>query len=174
MNLNLRFLRFLIVTSLFAAFIIALIPQSAYAANSPSASRQSEWIVPVFVPDITSLPELNNDNWIDLADLPSSDRPESSFQGFLLPNINAIYTGDKSVIESLTANCSTILVDYREATSDELSELPIEKIVAIGICGPQARIVTTAAFATTGNPTLIAADLMEFVALAKAYGYDKK
>ena len=154
--------------------MVALMPQNAHAETSYSTSEQSEWIVPIFVPDIAEYQELNNDNWIDLADLPTSDRAESSFQGFLLPHINAIYTGHQSVIESLTANCSIIIIDYKETTKDELSALPIEKIVAIGICGPQVRIVTTSVLTAYTNPALIAANLMEFVALAKASGYDKK
>lgn len=165
---------FAAVTSLFVVIMVAFMPQTAQAETSSTASEPSEWIVPIFVPDIASLPEVDNDNWINLADLPTSDRPENSFQGFLLPNINAIYARHKSIIESLTANCSIILIDYKECTSAELAALPLEKIAAVGICGPQARIVTTSALTTGGNPTLISTDLMEFVALAKAAGYDKQ
>ena len=165
---------FLFVTSIFIAIVAAIMPQQARAEISQSASEQSEWVVPIFLPDIGAVAELNTDNWIDLADLPSSDRSESSYNGFLLPHINAVYTKLKSVIESLTANCSIILIDYNEATSDELSALPVDQIAAIGICGPQARIVTTSALSSGSNPALISADLMEFVALAKASGYDKK
>ena len=164
---------FLVVTSMFVAFTVAFMAQNVHAESSPSNSEQSEWIVPIFLPDIASFPELNNDNWIDLADLPTSDRPESSFQGFLLPYINAVYTRHKSIIESLTANCSIILVDYKEATRDDVSALSFDQIVAIGVCGPQARIVTTSSLTPGSNPALISADLMEFVALAKAAGYDK-
>lgn len=163
---------FLVAASMVVAYMVAFMPQTAHAETSYTTSEQSEWLVPIFVPDIASLSLLNNDSWIDLADLPTSDRPESSFQGFILPHINAIYTRHKSIIESLTANCSIILIDYKEATIEALSALPIEKIVAIGICGPQARIVTTSALSNDSNPALISADLMEFVALAKASGYD--
>lgn len=166
--------RFLAITSMFVAIMVALLPQYVHAETSNSTSEQSEWVVPIFLPDIANFPELNNDNCIDLADLPTSDRPESSFQGFILPHINAVYTRHKSIIESLTANCSIILVDYKEATSDDVSSLPVDQIVAIGICGPQARIITTSALTSGSNPALISADLMEFVALAKAAGYDKR
>lgn len=165
---------FLVVASMFIAFMVAFMPQSAHAETSYSTSEQSEWVVPIFLPDIASFPELNNDNWIDLAELPSSDRPESSFQGFLLPRINCVYTRHKSIIESLIANCSIILVDYKDATRDYVSSLSFYQIVAIGICGTQARIVTTSALTTNNNPALVSADLMEFVALAKASRYDKQ
>lgn len=165
--------RLIVVVFMLVAFMVTFMSQNAHAQTSGSRAEKTEWIVPVFVPDIASLPEVNNDSWIDLADLPASDRPESSYQGFLLPHINAIYTRHKSIIESLTSNCSIILIDYTESTNDELLALPIEKIVAVGICGPQVRIVTTSVLTTDTNPALIATDLMEFVALAKATGYDK-
>lgn len=158
---------FHVATFALLAFIVALISQNAHAEAPRSASGPSEWIVPVFVPDIAAFPQLDNGNWIDLADLPASDRPESSFQGFLLPHINAIYTGHKSVIESLTADCSVILIDYKESERGELSALPIDRIVAVGICGPQARVVTTSALTPGSNPALVPSDLLEFVTLAK-------
>ncbi|MCH5345571.1 MAG: hypothetical protein J1E63_00595 [Muribaculaceae bacterium] len=163
---------FLIVASVAIAFIVAFMPQNAYAETS-STSEQLEWVVPIFLPDIASFPELNNENWIDLAELPTSDRPESSFQGFLLPHINAVYARHKSIIESLTADCSIILVDYKEATKDDVTSLSFDQIVAIAICGPQVRIATTSALIPGNNPALISADLMEFVALAKEAGYNK-
>ena len=163
---------FLVVASVAIAFMVVFMPQNAYAETS-SSSEQSEWVVPIFVPDIASFPELNNESWIDLAELPTSDRPESSFQGFLLPHINAVYARHKSIIESLTADCSIILIDYKEATRDVVSSLSFDQIVAIAICGPQARIVTTSALIPGNNPALISTDLMEFVALAKEVGYDK-
>lgn len=134
----------------------------------------SQWTVAIFLPDIAAVPELNTDNWINLADLPMSSRPDNFYQGFRLPNINAIYTWHKSVIESLTAKCETIIIDYKEATSADLSALPVDSIVAIGICGPQARVVTTSTLTPGTNPALISADLIEFVALAKAAGNDKQ
>lgn len=164
----------LVAVSIFVIIMASLSPLAAYSETPQSNSEHSQWVVPIFLPDIAAVPELNTDKWIDLADLPDSDIPESSFQGFRLPHINAIYTWHKSVIESLTANCSIILIDYKEATRTELSALPVEKILAIGICGPQVRIITTSALHSGNNPALISADLMEFVALAKAAGYDKK
>lgn len=163
--------------SLVAVFIClfivsALRPITAHSQTSNITSEPSEWVVPIVLPDIAAIPELNSDNWIDLAELPTSDRPESSYLGFRLPNINVVYTWHKSIIESLTANCSIILIDYKEATITELSALPIEKILAVGICGPQARIVTTSALTSVKNPALISSDLMEFVALAKASVYN--
>lgn len=160
--------------SIFAVILAFLVPLTAHSETTPISSEPSEWVVPIFLPDITVIPELNTDNWIDLAELPTSDRPESSYQGFRLPHINAVYTWHKSIIESLTADCSIILIDYNEATKTELAALPIDKIAAIGICGPQARIITTSAITSGTNPALISADLMEFVALAKASGYHNK
>lgn len=159
-----------ILTATCFAIIAALMPVNGRA----EAPHESKWIVPVFLPDIAVIAELNTDEWLDLADLPTSDRPESSYQGFRLPNINAIYTWYKSVIESLTAKCSVILIDYKEATAADLSILPFDCIVAIGICGSQARVVTTSALTSGSNPALVSADLMEFVAIAKEAGYDKK
>ncbi|MCH5219300.1 MAG: hypothetical protein J1F20_01930 [Muribaculaceae bacterium] len=162
----------LVIASIFITTVAVFLPQNAQAETTPTA-EQPEWVVPIFLPDLTAVPELNNDNWIDLADLPTSDRPESSFEGFLLPQINAVYTQHKSIIESLTANCSIILIDYKTSTSDDISALSINQIIAIGICGSQARIVTTSSLTPGNNPALISADLMEFVALAKAAGYDR-
>ena len=164
----------LFIASIFIVVVAALMPLDAHSETSTTTSEQSEWVVPIFLPDIAAIPELNTDSWIDLADLPTSDRPENSYHGFRLPHINAVYTWHKPVIEALTANCSVILIDYTEATSADLSALPVEEIVAIGICGPQARIITTSALTAGSNPALISADLMEFVALAKASGYDPK
>lgn len=161
-----------VVTSIFIAIVTIFMPQNSFGETLHSSSEQSDWVVPIFLPNITTIPEFNTDKWIDLADLPSSDRPESSYQGFLLPHINAVYTRHKYTIDSLTKNCSIILIDYKQASSDELTALPVEQIVAIGICGPQARIVTTAAITSDSNPALISADLMEFVSLAKASGYN--
>lgn len=163
--------RYLVASYMLFVIMFALMSHNAHAETSHSNSEQPHWVVPIFLPDIASFPELNNDNWIDLAELPYSDRPENSFQGFLLPHINAVYTWHKSIIESLIANCSIIHIDYKEATNDDVSSLPVDQIIAVGICGPQARIVTTAALASGSNPALISADLMEFVALAKATGY---
>ncbi len=160
-----------IAASMFIAVVAALMPVDMRAETPHAASGSSEWVVPVFLPDISAIPELYTDNWLDLADLPASDRPESDYQGFLLPHINAVYTRHKSVIESLTAECSVILIDYKESTPADLSALPVDSIVAIGICGPQARVVTTSALTPGSNPALVSADLMEFVALAKAAGY---
>lgn len=164
----------LVAASMFIALVASVMPVNAHAEAPRAASEPSEWIVPVFLPDIAAIPELNTDNWLDLAELSKSDRPDSAYQGFRLPNINAVYTCNKSVIESLTAKCSIILIDYKEATPADLLALPIDRIIAIGICGPQARVVTTSALTSGMNPALISADLMEFVALAKAAGYDKE
>lgn len=161
----------LVIASMFIALVAALPVNALAEAPHNTTSGPSEWIVAVILPDITTIPELNTDNWLDLADLPTSDRPESDYQGFRLPHINTVYTWHKSIIESLTAKCSIILIDYKEATPAELSALPINRIVAIGICGPQARVVTTSALTSGSNPALISADLMEFVAIAKATGY---
>lgn len=163
-----------VAATVFVAIVAALIPVNTRAEAPRDASEPAEWVVPVFLPDIAAIPELNTDNWIDLADLPASERPESSYQGFRLPNINAVYTWHKAIIESLTAKCSIILIDYKDATPADILALPIDHIVAIGICGPQARIITTLALASGSNPALISADLMEFVALAKAAGYHNK
>lgn len=164
----------LVVASMFIAIVAVLMPVNAHAEAPRSASGPSEWVVPIFLPDITAIPELYTDSWIDLADLPASGRPESDYRGFRLPHINAVYTWHKSIIESLTAKCTVILIDYKEATSADLSALPVDRIAAIAVCGPQARIVTTSALTSGSNPALISADLMEFVALAKAAGYCKK
>ena len=157
--------RFVVVSFVVAA-LVALLPLNAHAESS----GKSTWVVPVFLPDIAEVPELNTTEWIDLADLPASDRPESTFQGFRLPQINAVYTWHKSVIEALTAKCTHIFIDYEKATLADIAALPIDMIVAVGICAPQARIVTTAALAPGNNPALISADLMEFVATAKEKG----
>lgn len=162
--------RRVVFVSLVVAVMATLLPLNAKAESSGNESGLSTWVVPVFLPDIAEVPELYMADWIDLADLPASDRPESAFQGFRLPQINAVYTWHKSVIESLTTNCTTIFIDYEEATYADIVTLPIDRIVAVGICGPQARIVTTAALAPGSNPALIPADLMEFVAKAKASG----
>lgn len=164
----------LVLASTVIAIVAALMPVTAHAESRHTAAGSSEWIVPIFLPDISAIPELNTDNWLDLADLPTSDRPESAYQGFRLPHINAVYTWHKSIIESLTAKCSVILIDYKEATHADLSALPVDRIAAIGICGSQARVVTTSALTSGGNPALVSVDLLEFVALAKAAGYDKK
>lgn len=165
---------YLVLVSMFMVFVAALMPVNVRAEVPHAVLGPSEWVVPIFLPDITAIPELNTDNWIDLADLPTSDRPESDYHGFRLPHINAVYVWDKSIIESLTAKCSIILIDYKEVTSAALSALPVDRIVAIGICGPQARVITTSTLTSGSNPALISADLMEFVALAKAAGYNKK
>lgn len=162
---------YLAIASIFIAIVAALIPVNACAEAPRTASGQSKWVVAVFLPDIAAIPELNTDEWLDLADLPTSDRPDNAYQGFRLPHINAVYTWHKSVIESLTAKCSVIFIDYKEATTGDLSALPIDRIVAIGICGPQARVVTTSALTSGSNPALVSADLMEFVSLAKAAGF---
>lgn len=164
----------IVVALMFIAVVVALMPVNAWAEVPHASAGPSEWVVPIFLPDVAAIPELNTDNWLDLADLPASCRPESAYHGFRLPHINAIYTWHKSIIESLTAKCSVILIDYRESTPADLSALPVDHIVGIGICGPQARIITTSALASGGNPAIISADLMEFVALAKAAGYDKE
>lgn len=160
----------LVATSMLIAIVAVLMPVTASAETSQAASKSSEWVVPIFLPDIAAIPELNTDHWLNLADLPTSGRPESAYHGFRLPHINAVYTWRKNVIESLTAKCSVILIDYKEATTAELSALPIERIVAIGICGSQVRVITTSAITPDSNPALISADLMEFVAMAKAAG----
>ncbi len=160
----------LVATSMFIAIVAVLMPVTASAESSHAAPSPSEWVVPIFLPDIAAIPELNTDHWLDLADLPTSGRPESAYHGFRLPHINAVYTWHKYVIESLTAKCSVILIDYEEATTADLSVLPIDRIVALGICGPQVRIITTSALTPDSNPALISADLMEFVAMAKTAG----
>lgn len=160
-----------LLASIFIAGLAVLIPAHARAEAPQAVSGTSEWVVPVFLPDIVAVAELNTDKWIDLADLPNSGLPESAYQGFRLPQINAIYTWHKSVIESLMAKCSVILIDYKEATPAEFSALRIANIVAVGICGPQARVITTSTLSSGSNPALVSADLMEFIALAKATGF---
>ena len=167
MKLN-RILR--VAACMLISITAALAPVNARAEAPQPSAEKSKWVVPVFLPEIATIPEINTDKWIDLAVLPTSDRPESDYNGFRLPHINAVYTWHKSVIESLTAKCSEILIDYEEATAAELSTLPINNIVAIAIYGPQARVVTTSALTPGSNPALISADLMEFVAMAKAAG----
>lgn len=167
MNLKLIFR---VIAWMFIGITAAFAPINAHAESEHSSSGQSEWVVPIFLPEIAVIPEINTDNWIDLAELPTSNRPESYYRGFRLPHINAVYTQHKSVIESLTANCSVILIDYKEANASELSALPINNRVAIGICGPQARVITTSALTPDNNPALISADLMEFVSMAKSAG----
>lgn len=161
---------FLIAACMLIVITAALAHVNACAEAPQPSTEQSKWVVPIFLPEIATIPEINTDKWIDLAVLPTSDRPDSDYNGFRLPHINAVYTWNKSVIESLTAKCSEILIDYKEATAAELSALPINNIVAIGIWGPQARVVTTAALTSGSNPALISADLMEFVAMAKSAG----
>ncbi len=161
----------LVLASMFIALVAAFMPAYARAEAPNAASEQSKWVVPIFLTDISAIPELNTDNWLDLAVLPNSDLPESAYHGFRLPYINAVYTWHKSVIENLTAKCSVVLIDYKEATPADISARPIDSIVAIAIGGPQVRIVTTAVLASGSNPALISADLMEFVAMAKAVGY---
>lgn len=143
----------LIVSSMFIAIVAVLMPVNARAETPQAASEQPEWVVPVFMPYISAIPEINTDNWLDLADLPTSSLPESAYQGFRLPHINAIYTWRKSVIENLTAKCSVILIDYKEATHADIKALQIERIVAIGICGTQTRVVTTSALVPGNNPS---------------------
>ncbi len=164
----------LVVVSILAAIVTALFPTTAQAEPPQPASGPSEWIVPIFLPDIDAIPELNTTKWINLADLPTAGQPESTYQGFRLPHINAVYTWHKSVIKSLTSKCSIILIDYKEASADDLLALPINHIVAIGVCGPQARVVTTSVLTSDSNTALVSADLMEFVAMAKAAGYSKQ
>lgn len=154
------------------AMLLTVFCFKAQAGELQSEPDSAQWIVAVFLPDIEAVPELNNDNWINLADLPFSEQPDSYYQGFKLPNINTVYTWRKSVIDSLATGCTTVFIDYEESTVSGLSELPVDKIVAIGICGSQARIVTTAALSTGSNPACISADLMEFVSLAKSAGAD--
>lgn len=156
------------------SMMISVFCLDARAEVGNPAPVSSQWTVAIFLPDIAAVPELNTDNWLNLADLPMSSRPDNSYQGFRLPNINAVYTWHKSVIETLTAKCDTIVIDYKDSTSADLSALPIDSIVAIGICGSQARVVTTSALTPGTNPALISSDLIEFVALAKAAGYDKQ
>lgn len=172
MTMKLNRINFVVAT-VFISLVAVLIPVNARAEAQHGTPETSEWIVPVFLPDIAAIPELNTDKWIDLSDLPASEHPESAYHGFCLPHINAVYTWHKSIIESLTAKCSVILIDYNDATPADILALPINHIVAIGVCGPQARIITTSALTYGGNPALISADLMEFVALAKAAGYHK-
>lgn len=161
---------FHVIACMFIDIAAAFTPMNAHAENKHSSSGQSEWVVPIFLPEIAVIPEIKTDKWIDLALLPTSNRPESYYSGFRLPHINAVYTQHKSIIEALTAECTVILIDYKEANASELAALPINNIVAIGICGPQARVITTSALTPDNNPALISADLMEFVSMAKSAG----
>ena len=80
----------LVATCMVIVLAATLMPVNARAEILHSSSEQSEWVVPVFLPEIAVIPEINTDKWIDLADLPTSDRPESDYNGFRLPHINAI------------------------------------------------------------------------------------
>ncbi|MDO4320686.1 MAG: hypothetical protein Q4C34_08935 [Bacteroidales bacterium] len=85
---------------------------------------------------------IKNGDFIWMGDLPTTDRPESSFDGFTLPLTKAVITGHKDVVGKLAPDVTAYIIDGKSATKDDFNTLDVEKIQRINIDGQKLVIET--------------------------------
>lgn len=78
---------------------------------------------------------IKNGDFIWMGDLPTSDRPDDSFEGLTLPIIKAVITGHKSVIAILAPDATTYIIDGKDSTRDALDTLDADSIQRMTIDG---------------------------------------
>ncbi len=85
---------------------------------------------------------IKNGDFIWMGDLPTTDRPDSSFDGFTLPITKAVITGHKDVIGKLAPDVAVYIIDGKSATKDDFDILDVEKIQRVSIDGEKLVIET--------------------------------
>lgn len=85
---------------------------------------------------------IKNGNFIWMGDLPATNCPDSSFDGFTLPLIKAVITGHKDVIEKLAPDVTAYIIDGKSATKNDFDILDVEKIQRVSIDGQKMVIET--------------------------------
>lgn len=85
---------------------------------------------------------IKNGDFIWMGDLPTTDRPDSSFDGLTLPLTKAVITGHKDVIGKLAPKVSAYIIDGKNATKNDFNILDVEKIQRVSIDGQKLVIET--------------------------------
>lgn len=85
---------------------------------------------------------IKNGDFIWMGDLPTTDRPDSSFDGLTLPLTKAVITGHKDVIGKLAPDATAYIIDGKSATKDDFNILDVEKIQRVSIDGQKLVIET--------------------------------
>lgn len=85
---------------------------------------------------------IKNGDFIWMGDLPTTNRPDSSFDGFTLPLTKAVITGHKDVIGKLASDVTAYIIDGKTATKDDFNMLDVEKIQRVSIDGQKLVIET--------------------------------
>lgn len=85
---------------------------------------------------------IKNGDFIPMSELPYSDRPDSSYEGFTLPLTKAVITSHKDVIGKLAGNVTTYIIDGKTSDKNDFDALDAEKIQRVTIDGPKLIIET--------------------------------
>lgn len=85
---------------------------------------------------------IKNGDFIWMGNLPTTDRPDSSFDGLTLPLTKAVITGHKDVIGRLAPDVTAYIIDGKSATKDDFNILDVEKIQRVSIEGQKLVIET--------------------------------
>lgn len=120
--------------------------------------------------------------WINMQDLPLTDKPDSYYEGLLLPSTGGFITCHRSVVNKLTPLCVFILIDNKPATREELDAIPTSRLGGVYICretlyvethdpglgnNPYVRAAVNAAAATHFSPQNTT-DLLQYLDALKS------
>lgn len=81
-------------------------------------------------------------DFINLRDLPESERPDSSYDGFLLPYTDCVVTSRPDVAVALLPDVKSYVIDGKEATKADFEALTAERIKKVSIDGDKVFVET--------------------------------
>ncbi len=83
-----------------------------------------------------------NGDFINLRDLPGSDRPDSSYEGFLLPYSDCVIAFRKDILVALVPDTKLYVIDGKEAPKDNYDALTAFEIKKVTVSGDKMHIET--------------------------------
>jgi len=107
------------------------------AQNNDTAAAATEDVVSAFVVygvDMNSS-AIKEGDFIWMGDLPNSDRPDSSYDGFTLPITGSVVTFKKSTVRKLAPSADTYIIDGKKADEslfEALDEVKIQRVTING------------------------------------------
>lgn len=152
-------------TALAIASFISAAQSPCHQCSSSTAtdSTSGPWVAMIVVPDIAKATKAVGGEWIDLEQLPFTDKPDSHFSGLILRHINGAYIFSKATLERFVDGTETYFLNNLEPiTHDQFKALPISDIVCMMVCGGQVRVYTRAAIGS-GNPVSPLATCLEVI-----------
>lgn len=81
-------------------------------------------------------------DFINLRDLSESERPDSSYDGFLLPYTDCVVTSRPDVVVALLPDVKSYVIDGKEATKADFEALTAERIKKVSIDGDKVFVET--------------------------------